>query len=309
MRSASSASLPRFFVSAPAFVFFVSFVSSVPGASAQTSDVVGVRALGMGGAFTAVADDATATWWNPAGLASGAYFSAILEYAHPDIGPGDGLRGLSTAFPALGLSYYRLPRPGSSSTSTDAAAGSREDEGSLSVYGATVGQSIGNHLVVGSTVKLLRADATKTGLDVGAMAAFRRARFGLMVRNMTEPDFGSGVDAFTLQRHVRAGGAFASAPRGVIGSLTVSVDADLTRMATPVGDERRVAVGAEAWTPRRGFGVRGGASRSTIGPERSVFSGGASTALRASLFVDAHVTKGGTDKGRHGWGLALRVTF
>ena len=33
----------------------------------------------MGGAFVAVADDATATWWNPAGLAGGAYFSAILE--------------------------------------------------------------------------------------------------------------------------------------------------------------------------------------------------------------------------------------
>ena len=28
---------------------------------------VGARALGMGGAFVAVADDATATYWNPAG--------------------------------------------------------------------------------------------------------------------------------------------------------------------------------------------------------------------------------------------------
>jgi hypothetical protein len=309
MRSASIASLPRFFASALSFVSLVSFVSFVPSASAQTSDVVGVRALGMGGAFTAVADDATATWWNPAGLASGSYFSAILEYAHPDVGPGEGLRGFSTAFPALGLSYYRLPRPRSSSASTDTGTGSREDEGSLSVYGATVGQSIGNHLVVGSTVKILRADGTKTGLDVGAMAAFRRVRLGLMVRNLTEPDFGSGAGAFTLRRHARAGGAFTTAPRGVIGSATVSVDADLTTMATAAGDERRVAVGAEVWTPRRAFGVRGGASRSTTGAERSVFTGGASASLRASLFVDAQVTGGGTDKGRRGWGLALRVTF
>jgi hypothetical protein len=309
MRSASSSSLPRFSASALAFVSFVTFVSFVPSASGQTTDLVGVRALGMGGAFTAVADDATATWWNPAGLASGYYFSAILEYAHPDVGPGEGLRGFSTAFPALGLSYYRLPRRASSSASTETEPGSREDEGSLSVYGATVGQSIGQHLVVGSTVKLLRADGTKTGLDVGAMAAFRRSRFGLMVRNVTEPDFGSGVDAFTLRRHARAGGAFTAAPRGIIGSATVSVDADLTTTATAAGDERRVAAGAEFWTPRRTFGVRGGASRSTIGADRSVFSGGASAALRSGLFVDAQITGGGTDKSRHGWGLAARVTF
>ena len=291
--------------------FLVAFVFAgplAPSARAQTTDQVGIRALGMGGAFTAVADDAAATWWNPAGLASGAYFNAILEYAHPDEGPGDGLRGVAFAFPALGLSYYRVPRPGSSSTSTDTTPGSREDEGSLSVYGATVGQSIGNHLVVGSTVKLLRADGTKTGLDVGAMAAFRHVRAGLMVRNATEPDFGSGAAAFTLQRHVRAGAAFVAVPR-TLGQVTLSVDADLTTTDTAAGDERRVAVGAEVWTPRRGFAVRGGTSRSTTGPERSVFSGGASVALRAGLFVDAQATGGGTDKARRGWGLALRVTF
>ena len=32
----------------------------------------GERALGMAGAFVGVADDATATYWNPSGLASGA---------------------------------------------------------------------------------------------------------------------------------------------------------------------------------------------------------------------------------------------
>jgi F plasmid transfer operon protein TraF len=283
--------------------------ASVGSARAQTTDQVSVRALGMGGAFTAVADDATATWWNPAGLASGAYFNSILEYAHPDQGPGEGLRGVAFAFPALGLSYYRLPRPGSSSTSTDTSPGSREDEGSLSVYGATVGQSIGNHLVVGSTVKLLRADGTKTGLDVGALAAFRHVRAGLMVRNITEPDFGSGATAFTLRRQMRAGGAFMAVPRRGLGQVTVSVDADVTATETLAGDERRVAVGAEVWTPRRGFAVRGGTSRSMVGSERSVFSGGASVAMRAGLFVDAQATGGGTDKSRRGWGLSLRVTF
>ena len=57
---------------------FVSLVSLVLMAApvvvdAQPADVVGVRAQGMGGAFTAVADDATASWWNPAGMAGGAW--------------------------------------------------------------------------------------------------------------------------------------------------------------------------------------------------------------------------------------------
>src|SRR5258705_16849 len=42
---------------------------------------VGARALGMGGAFTAVADDATAPWWNPAGMAYLPYKEVIPMHA------------------------------------------------------------------------------------------------------------------------------------------------------------------------------------------------------------------------------------
>jgi hypothetical protein len=37
----------------------------------------GARAMGMGGAFIAIADDATASYWNPAGLAN---FSSLIAY-------------------------------------------------------------------------------------------------------------------------------------------------------------------------------------------------------------------------------------
>src|ERR1700704_1753546 len=94
------------------FVFFATFVSFVLApaeARAQSPELIGIRAQGMGGAFTAVADDATAGWWNPAGLAGGSYFSTVLEYGHPKDPPDTNVKGVSIAFPALGLGYYRLP--------------------------------------------------------------------------------------------------------------------------------------------------------------------------------------------------------
>src|SRR5580765_7321711 len=44
-----------------------------PGAAFGQSvfEAAGVRALGMAGAFVAVADDSSSVFWNPAGLASG----------------------------------------------------------------------------------------------------------------------------------------------------------------------------------------------------------------------------------------------
>src|SRR3954469_7090703 len=79
---------------------------------AQSSSPVGVRAAGMGGAFTAVADDGTAPYWNPAGLASGSFVGVTLDANVLDRQSGAFL-GLAT--PPLGLSYFRT----ATSTATD----------------------------------------------------------------------------------------------------------------------------------------------------------------------------------------------
>jgi len=292
---------------------FVSFVALVPfvcasEASAQTTDVIGVRAQGMAGAFTAVADDATATWWNPAGLAGGSFFSGLIEYGRPDRASDATMKGVAFAYPALGLSYYRLPVSQIrvvSSTAADPA--SREDQGVLSFYGATVGQSLGEHLVVGSTIKLLHAADTHTDIDIGVMVSFGPARVGATLRNVSEPSFGSGASAFTLERHARAGFALTSGKRGVIGSATLGVDADLTRSQTIRGDERVIAVGGEAWAGQRSFAIRGGVSKNTVGASETWLTGGVSAAVRRATFVDAYASTG--ENVRHGWGLALRVTF
>jgi hypothetical protein len=60
----------------PAFLAAVALLAlpdSAPAADKFAAEFlkvgIGARALGMGGAFTAIADDAGAGWWNPAGLA------------------------------------------------------------------------------------------------------------------------------------------------------------------------------------------------------------------------------------------------
>jgi hypothetical protein len=303
----------------------------------------------MSGAFVAVADDATASWWNPAGLATGAYLSATVERgrttepANPTA-QGPAARTTSgnfaVAFPALGLSYYRVHvrewRPGS----TAVAGADRQDPRgggssvrslSVSQFGTTVGQSFGEHLVVGSTLKLLFAGAVtasaatsdpldaadeldvprhvRTDLDAGAMVRFGHVRAGLTVRNITEPTFGDeNTDRLTLQRQARVGVAFLSAPLGALQGFTVAGDADLRTLPTAVGDVRHVAGGVEGWLGKGRFGVRAGASANTVGQRRPAASGGVSVALTRAFHVNASRTVG-RDQSVTGWSTSVSLAF
>lgn len=286
---------------------FVSFVfASVPLlAAAQTYEDVGTRARGMGGAFVAVADDASASWWNPAGLASGAYFSAVFDLGQAD--DGARARGISLGIPALALSYYRLRLSQiESAGSTGGTPPGRQDNRpasspfslDISQYGATFGQSLGRHLVVASTLKLVRArSATEGDLDLGAMAVFGPLKVGASARNIRKPAFGEGADRVQLARRARAGSSLTVPAHGRLDQLTLAFDADLIR----IGDTRRIAGGAEAWLFSRLLGLRGGLN------DRGR-AAGLSIALRPGIYAEGSVS-GGSDQARRGWGVDLRVTF
>ncbi len=186
-------------------------------ALAQSIESVGIRAQGVAGAFVAVADDATATWWNPAGLPhSQSFIDGIVE-----VGRG-GHWGVAFGFPALGLSYYHLNISQIQPSASTAAGGtSRQDHGAVGTdlpvpysvgfnqFGATVGQSLGDHFVVATTVKVMNAlSDTRGDFDLGAMAAFGPVRAGLNVRNLIGGTFGTPAatrNVFELTRQARAG--------------------------------------------------------------------------------------------------------
>jgi len=319
-------------------------------ASAQTFEAVGVRAQGMSGAFVAVADDATASWWNPAGLATGAYLSAVVERSRitepatpAAAGPASRTTSGSFAvtFPALGLSYYRLriseiaePDP----TAANAAnrqdpltAGSSVRAVAVSQFGVTTGQSIGRHLVVGSTLKLLRAGAvtasssrssplddadaldvsrhTRADLDAGAMANFGHVRLGATVRNLTEPTFGDEAgERLTLTRQARVGVAVLSVPNGAREGITAAFDADLTTTPTAVGRVRHVAGGIEGWLAKGRLGLRGGVAANTVDESRPSVSGGVSVSVTRAFHVNASRTVG-RDESVTGWSTSVSVAF
>ena len=320
------------------------------GASAQTFESVGVRAQGMSGAFVAVADDATASWWNPAGLATGSFLSAVIEGGQTTEPGTPSPRGPATrttygdvafAFPSLGLSYYRVRASEiAGPDSTAVSAGNRQDPGTagsivrsvaLSQFGATVGQSLGDHVVVGSTLKLVHAGAvigfatgssplddadgfdvsgqTRASVDLGAMADMGQMRLGLTVRNVTEPSFGKeGVDRLTLKRQARVGFAVLTVPQGGQRGLTVAADADITTTDTAVGEVRHVASGVEGWLAKGRLGLRAGASANTVGERRPSVSGGVSVRLTPAFRWNASATTG-RDESVTGWSMSASVAF
>jgi hypothetical protein len=268
-------------------------------ASAQTFEAVGIRAEGMAGAFVAVADDASATWWNPAGLASGAFFSGIVERSAGSAPNDDATVGLSFVVPSLGVSYYRL-------RTSEITPGGRLPTFILNEVGATFGQSIGNHLVLASTVRLVRADQTRGDIDLGAMLRLGVVRVGLVVKHVLQPELtAEGQRLGSFDRQVRVGAAYVPHPRTV--TVNAALDADLTTTPTAFGNARHLAGGAELWFDRL-VGVRGGVSVNTVDDLRRAFSVGASAAIQRGLFVDAQLTRG-DDAAKEGWGISLRVTF
>jgi hypothetical protein len=278
--------------------------------SAQTFDQVGERAQGMGGAFVAVADDASAIYWNPAGLANIYAFDAQMSLSHlghvagtADVTDSTHTSLLGVAVPALGAGYYRVRTAVSRS-------GSRNNEGSAGVselatgnLGVSLVQTLVNTVVIGTTLRAVNGSgSTAFDLDAGAIASFGEVRAGIAARNLRE-----GLDSV---RQVRAGLALAprSLPAGVYGPFSVAFDADLTRTPTPLGDQRQAAVGSEQWWAGGELGTRFGVHWSTLGEAEPAISWGLSVKLPRSLMFEGHVTtsKRTSDSG---WGLGVRLTF
>lgn len=310
-------------------------------AQAQGFDPVTTRSAGMGGAFVAVADDASAVYWNPAALASGAFFSLLVDRTSSKAlgdDPPDALGGsrsgtlLALSTPPVGLSYYRLRSTWIAPSATNPAASVTE---TLITHntGITLVQSLADGISVGATVRLVRGIAATSlaaagnvdarlddaddlvgqasnnvDADLGISAVFGTLRTGLTIRNLAAPSFETaGSDAeLKLERQGRAGLALTS-PLG----FTLALDMDLNAVRGPLGKVREFALGTEARVLPKVLG-RAGLRLNTLGNEPGgrapTFSVGGSYAVMPSLWIDGEATVG-AETGRRGWGVAARVGF
>ncbi|HVX51834.1 MAG TPA: PorV/PorQ family protein [Chitinophagaceae bacterium] len=168
----------------------------------------GARGLGMGSTQVASADDATAGYWNPAGLAA-VTDNATLSLMHADYFAGIGKYDyLAGAFPlkqgnqTLGLSLLRfgvddipntlfLVQPDGSINYNNIQSFSSADYAFLVSYAKTIKADDDTRFSWGGNAKIIYrkvgsfASAWGFGIDAGLMYRTPKWRFGLAARDVT----------------------------------------------------------------------------------------------------------------------------
>jgi opacity protein-like surface antigen len=196
-----------------------------PGAMPQLKMGVGARALGMGGAFTAIADDATACYWNPAGLTKIENIEATFMYTanmavdrqvnYFAYAQWLGVGGLGVSWLNSGM----MDMPRNDSNGNNLGIGNYAGNSIAVSYGMEVGS-----LMVGASAKVLHQNVmdngseTGFGLDAGGLFNVTdNVTAGLMIR-----DIGSHYNDFDVPLNWR----FGTAVHAMDGALTVGIDVD-----------------------------------------------------------------------------------
>ena len=289
-------------------------VSKVGTTAAEFLQVgVGARAMAQGGAFVAAADDASALYWNPAGLAHLPGSEAILTHSEwlgginfDYAGVGLHLGGLGT----LGVSLTMLSVPDMLVRTEDRQEGTGETfDAADMALAVTYGRAITDRFSVGATAKYIRQriwHSTATGFAVDLGTQFRTDFFGGLtigavlynfgtdmqldgrdLRTFVDPDprqLGNNnripvnfeLDTFSLPLNFQFG--LTSRPLDTrMHQLTLSADA-----LHPSSNYESVNVGAEYGYQRRVF-LRAGYQSLFLDDHEGGFSGG--LGVRLALFT------------------------
>lgn len=182
-------------------------ISKVGTTAAQFLKIgVGSRAIGMGGAFVGVANDVTAIYWNPAGLARLPRNEAILLHT-------EWLADISYDFAALSVNLGNAGTVAFSITSVSMGEmkvrSELQPEGTGELFDAgdiagtiSYARSLTDRFSIGASVKYIRQNiwhmaANGVGFDVGTLftTQFNGMRIGMSISNFGPNMAMSGRDA------------------------------------------------------------------------------------------------------------------
>lgn len=185
--------------------------AGVPGAYLYSG--VGVRAAGLGKAYTAIANDATAVYWNPAGLATQNPFR--LYFMHSSLFMDTSLDFFAATAPTARFGSFGLGVLTLSSRGFDQRSALNEELGEFSALDmaffvswsqeALPGLSVGlNYKVV--TQKILSSSGTGHGVDLGVKArVLKHWDAGLVLANILSPKMKLASDSETYPTQIRLG--------------------------------------------------------------------------------------------------------
>jgi len=215
---------------------------------------IGARAAGMGEAFGAVADDVTAMYWNPAGVAQIEQTEAT--FMHSFWLESMSYEYLGLAYPlggsAIGISVGYLGISDIEGRDVNDVRTSNFSANDMAI-GVTYGKSLSDVFMLGGSIKSISEKidtetASTVGLDVGALyKASEDISLAAGVQNV-----GSGLkfisEAGDLPMNVKVGGAYKSIDK----ALTIAMDVN-----KPVDNKAKVNLGMEYWF-KESVAVRGG---------------------------------------------------
>ena len=187
----------------------------------------GARAEAMGGAFSAVANDVTAVYWNPAGLAQleTAELAAMQNTHFVDT----QYQFLAGAKPmgqnVMGISFYRLDYGTIDSyTATDVKNGSF-DAGSMAAS-VSLGRKLNDRMMAGVSVKLIEESiesekASTFAADLGVLYKMDRFNFSGVIQN-AGPGLKMVKDSAPLPLTIRVGASTKFMNEKMLGSVEIS---------------------------------------------------------------------------------------